>query len=93
MGADLSETASGTRQIFSIRCVSLSAGGGFIRNRQDGLRQCIKTSIKSALKWGAWAREEVNQAESLFAIVKMAYANAKEFQSKVQIFEPNAQGC
>jgi len=74
MGADLSETASGTRQIFSIRCVSLSAGGGFIRNRQsaghltvDGLRQCVKTSIKSVLKWGAWAREEVNQAESFFA--------------------------
>ena len=49
----------------------------FIRNRQDGLRQCVRISIirsipygKSALKWGAWAKEDRSNAQVLFENVR-----------------------
>ncbi len=44
----------------------------FIRNRQDGLRQCVRISIirsipygKSALNWGAWAKQDKPNAQVL----------------------------
>ncbi len=44
----------------------------FIRNRQDGLRQCVRISIicsipygKSALNWRAWAKQDKPNAQVL----------------------------
>jgi len=53
----------------------------------------VKIVVFGLLNGTVWGGMTSIKRASLFAIVKMAYANAKEFQSKVQIFASNAQGC
>jgi len=72
------------------------SSGKFIRNRQDGLRQCVRISIKSAdfrtkragvLKW---VFENIRKRLKIFENIQKLYRNVQKYS---KIFDFYAGAC